>query len=145
MAVDVGRARLRLLGPFAGWHNRDRPHGMNGCTKFGCVARHVGKRPLWRFGQSAQQRQRWRKLVCLPRYQQEIEQSPGCIADANYLCAETATRTPERFTWCRNSANESQSQLRCLADRAPEAFWCARAMVPSMQANPNCGSPCATT
>lgn len=35
-------------------------------------------------------------------------------------------------------------RAKLLPGRAPDAFWCARATVPSMQANASCGSPSAT-
>lgn len=45
----------------------------------------------------------------------------------------------------RLAANVSQIQPGPLPGRAPDAFWCARGIVPSTQANASCGSPAATS
>jgi hypothetical protein len=83
--------------------------------------------------------------VRLTRDQDKINQPTGGIADTDDLGAETTPRTSQGLRIMGGVAIESQTQWVSLLGRAPVAFWCARAMVPSMQANASFGSPSATT
>jgi hypothetical protein len=81
----------------------------------------------------------------LAGHHDKVDQPASGIADANDLAAETTSRTPQSLLIIVGVAIESQTQRIALLARAPAAFWCARATVPSMQANASFGSPSATT
>ena len=74
-------------------------------------------------------------------HQHEVDE-PACgIANANDLAGKSAPGTAEGLLVLVVAAIESQTQRIGLVDRAPAAFWCARATVPSMHANASFGSP----
>ena len=75
----------------------------------------------------------------------KVDQTAGGIADPDDLAAKTAPGTAESLLVLVVAAIESQTQRIGLLGRAPAAFWCARATVPSMHANASFGSPSATT
>ncbi len=81
----------------------------------------------------------------LARHQNEINQPAGGVTDTDDLAAEPAPGTAQSLGIFAVLAIESQTQRVGLLGRAPAAFWCARATVPSMQANASFGSPEATT
>ena len=78
-------------------------------------------------------------------HQDKIDQPPGSVADTNNLAAEATPRTTQSLRNAAGAAIESQTHMVSLPGRAPAAFWCARAIVPSIQANASFGSPAATT
>ena len=61
-------------------------------------------------------------------------------ANAHYFATETAAGTTGRVLVAAFLAIESQTQCVDLLGRAPATFWCARATVPSTQANASLGS-----
>ena len=81
----------------------------------------------------------------LAGHQDKVDKPAGGVADANDLAAETAPRAPQGLLVIAGVAIESQTQAVGLLGRAPAAFWCARATVPSMQANASFGYPSDTT
>ena len=89
--------------------------------------------------------QRGRKFVRLPGHQDKVDKPPIGVANAHDLATEAAAGTAEGLLVAAVLAIESQTQRVGLLGRAPDAFWCARATVPSMQANASFGSPSATT
>jgi hypothetical protein len=89
--------------------------------------------------------QRRREFVRLPRYQYKVYKPPIRVANANDLATEAAAGPAEGLLVAAFLAIESQTQRVGLLGRAPDAFWCARATVPSMQANASFGSASATT
>jgi len=145
MAIDIGRTWLRLLAALARRNHRDRAHLPRGEAKLLGVTRHIGQRPGRRPGQTPQQQQRRRKLVRLARQQDKVDEPARGVADTDDLAAKTAPRTSQSLRVAGSVAIESQTQFGGLLARAPAAFWCARATVPSMQAKASFGSPSATT
>lgn len=81
----------------------------------------------------------------LAGHQDKVDEPAGGVTHADDLAAETAARTSQSLIVTDGAAIESQSQRVGLLGRAPAAFWCARATVPSMQAKASFGSPSATT
>jgi hypothetical protein len=69
----------------------------------------------------------------------------GGIVQGLFAFAEVTSRTPQRLRIAAGVAIESQPHLIRLLGCAPAAFGCARAIVPSMQANASFGTPSATT
>lgn len=144
MTIDKAWAWLLHFGALARRHNRDGAHRLDGRAKLGRVAGHVRQRPRGCLGQAFQQLQRGREFVRLAGDKNKVDQAAGGIADPDYLAAKTAPGTAESLL-VLVAAIESQTQCVGLLGRAPAAFWCARATVPSMHANANFGSPSATT
>ncbi len=145
MTVYIVGARLRGFGAFAGWHHGDRPHRPCRRAERAGVTRHVRQRPDRGLGHALQQDQRRSKFMRLAGNHQKIEQPSRRIADPHDFRAQSTPRTAQGLGLGRGVAIESQTQRAALPGLAPDAFWCARAIVPSMQANLSCGSPCATT
>jgi hypothetical protein len=81
----------------------------------------------------------------LARRQDKVEEAASGITDADDLAAETAPRAPRSLRVIAGFAGKLQAHIVDLPGRAPAAFCCARATVPSMQAKPSFGSAAATT
>ena len=81
----------------------------------------------------------------LAGHQDKVDEPAGGVTHADDFAAETAARTSQSLIVTDGAAIESQSQRGGLLGRAPAAFWCARATVPSMHAKASFGSPSATT
>jgi hypothetical protein len=145
MTVDEARARLLLLGIPARRHDRGRAHCLGGRAKLRRVAGHVRQDPGGRPGQPLQQLQRGGQLVRLAGYQDEVDEAAIGVANTYDLAAEATAGPADRLLVAAFLAIESQTQRVSLLGRAPAAFWCARATVPSMQANASFGSASATT
>ena len=77
----------------------------------------------------------------LTRCQDKVEKAPSGIANTDDFTAKAASRTTEGLGIAAAVAIESQTHMVGLLGRAPAAFWCARATVPSMQAKASFGSP----
>lgn len=73
--------------------------------------------------------------------QDKVDKAASGIANPDYFTAKTAPRTAKGLAVAAGAAIESQTHIVGLLGRAPAAFWCARAIVPSMQANASFGSP----
>ena len=145
MAIDKGGARLRLLRAFPRGNNWCCTHFRHGKPERFRVACHIGQCPPRRLRQPLQQQQRRGKLVRLAGRHDEVDQSASSIADTDNFGADATPGAAQRLSIAAGVAIESQSQRIGLLGRAPVAFWCARATVPSMQANASFGSPSATT
>ncbi len=145
VAVDEARARLLLLGVLARRHDRGRAHRLDGRAELCRVAGHVCQGPGGGPGQALQQFQRRGQLVRLARHQDEVDEAAISVANAYDLGAEAAAGAADRLLVAAFFAIESQTQCVGLLGRAPAAFWCARATVPSMQAKASFGSASATT
>ncbi len=73
--------------------------------------------------------------------QDKVDKAASSIASTNDFTAKTAPRTTKGLGIAAGVAIESQTHVIGLLGRAPAAFWCARATVPSMQAKASFGSP----
>jgi hypothetical protein len=144
VTIDKARAWLLQFGVLSRRHDRGSAHRLGGGAKLRRVAGHVGQGPCRCLGQAFQQLQRGREFVCLTGDKDKVDKAASGIADPDDLAAQTAPGTAESLL-VRVAAIESQTQRIGLLGRAPAAFWCARAMVPSIQANASFGSPSATT
>jgi hypothetical protein len=83
--------------------------------------------------------------VRLAWHEDKVDEPASSVADTDDLAAKTAPRASQSLRIVPGAAIGSQTQRISLLGRAPAAFWCARATVPSMQAKASCGSPSATT
>ena len=124
MPVNVVGAGLGLLSPASGGHDGNGAHAAHVRTEGSRVASHVGQHPGGHLPHPAQQRQGRCQLMRLAGCQQEVDQPPRRIADADDLGAKTTSRSAQRLAFAGHAANESQTQSlpKALPGRAPDAF-----------------------